>query len=689
MIERDYVRPDTLDNVCLHILPQLRATAPHVRALLNDAAFITGEPYLASRCSRMLAEQLFTEGQMQAAQTAADQAVEIARRLLGSDADNSIALVEALSAQTQAFTMRGRNDEALSSAKEGLACCELLCQSHPVNLMHQRELGIALANVGKVLENKGAQDKALAMFEQSRKISEGLNALSPDNLIYLRDLSIAINHIGRVHENKGELDNALGLFEHTRKISSQLCQLEPSNIAVQRDLGIALGNAGRMHECKGELDKALELFEQTREISSQLCQLEPGNLAHRRDLGIAINNLGRVHLYSGQLDKSLELFEQGSKIFCQLCQLEPDNMAHQRDLTIAVQNVGRVRERRGEQDNALELFEQCRQIWTRLCTFEPDNIAHQRSMGISIENLGRVCETKGKLHEALEMYEQVRVIRDRLCALEPNNIEHLRDLGILLVNIGRVFEKKGDQHKALELFEQSRKICDRLCALEPGNLLQTRELAVSNFYIGRQSIERDIVNAFVSLQRAVHLLQGLIEQKMDWGSLTGDLEIVSSWLESARDRIPELANAGIIEQNIVDRLQRFTKTKSLWAKELQEATTVETWEGLKHAKAGDYLCRGIHGEYWPQTSKKLLEKYLPSEEIDRDGWQRFDPRPDTPAVQAASIDHPFRVIGTWGEFVGKPGDYLVRSVADPQDIWIVDQQTFEATYDPEPSIQDR
>lgn len=46
----------------------------------------------------------------------------------------------------------------------------------------------------------------------------------------------------------------------------------------------------------------------------------------------------------------------------------------------------------------------------------------------------------------------------------------------------------------------------------------------------------------------------------------------------------------------------------------------------------------------------------------------------------------FSVIAQWGTLTGKPGDYLVkdffdREVAYPEDIWIVDAQLFDATYE--------
>lgn len=145
--------------------------------------------------------------------------------------------------------------------------------------------------------------------------------------------------------------------------------------------------------------------------------------------------------------------------------------------------------------------------------------------------------------------------------------------------------------------------------------------------------------------------------------------------------MPLLNPNGILSPDVAQTLQLARKTRSLWARELSEPTEVQTLEGRVTAAPGDYLCRGIHGEQWPQKASKLLEKYVASDEVDADGWRRFDPKRDAPPVEAAAIAHPFRVNAQWGELCGKADDYLVRSVQDASDIWIVDKAIFEASYE--------
>jgi len=144
---------------------------------------------------------------------------------------------------------------------------------------------------------------------------------------------------------------------------------------------------------------------------------------------------------------------------------------------------------------------------------------------------------------------------------------------------------------------------------------------------------------------------------------------------------PLLNPNGQLLPELAARLLEARKTKSIWAKRLEVKQEVATLEGRLVAGPGDYLCRGIIGEHWPQKKAKLLDKYLPSNEIDAEGWQRFDPKPEAAPVEVAQVPHAFRVNAQWGELCGKANDYVVRSTGDSADIWIVDRAIFEASYE--------
>jgi hypothetical protein len=81
-----------------------------------------------------------------------------------------------------------------------------------------------------------------------------------------------------------------------------------------------------------------------------------------------------------------------------------------------------------------------------------------------------------------------------------------------------------------------------------------------------------------------------------------------------------------------------------------------------------------------QSEGSPLESYAPSGEEDGKGYQQFRPKGDAEQFEAAEVNEPFCVLsnGQWRK--GKPGDYVVRSQNDPNNIRIVDCSSFENFY---------
>jgi hypothetical protein len=136
------------------------------------------------------------------------------------------------------------------------------------------------------------------------------------------------------------------------------------------------------------------------------------------------------------------------------------------------------------------------------------------------------------------------------------------------------------------------------------------------------------------------------------------------------------------EVNTLERWFRAKKTAPLWAKRLETGEIIKTLEGPVSAKAGDFLCRGPGGAFWPQSAKRISAKYSPIGKVDTDGFQKYLPESE---VMAAQVGHPFKVQASWGELIGKPGDFIVKNSEDteieyPASVWIVDKQVFTATY---------
>ena len=151
--------------------------------------------------------------------------------------------------------------------------------------------------------------------------------------------------------------------------------------------------------------------------------------------------------------------------------------------------------------------------------------------------------------------------------------------------------------------------------------------------------------------------------------------------------VEDINNKEILDEvNAAQSWFHAKKVKPIWAKLVESAQVVETLEGSETVQAGDYLCRGIQDEVWPQSADSLAKKYDATDEVDAEGWRKYAPKADAVGVSAAQVPHAFKVQASWGELSGKANDFILKSHTDtdtkyPQDVWIVDQDLFHATYE--------
>ena len=272
LVEADFVRPDTIENLDLQLLPERRAIAPHVLAILGAADIPAPSPVVRSRLRRVLSELRQDEGRWSEAVAEARAAVADARtaRSLQETPETRSALVEALSTLASTLKGHGAFPDALSAGKEAVTEAGSLVADDIANLAHQRNQAIAFGIVGRIKESQGHFAEALDDFTRSREIREELVNRDPENLAYKRDLSITLNNVGRIMEEQRDYDAALDVFTWSREIKKTLVERDRTNPAHLRDLSIALENVGRIREKQGYDTEALDDFTRSRDIWQEL-----------------------------------------------------------------------------------------------------------------------------------------------------------------------------------------------------------------------------------------------------------------------------------------------------------------------------------------------------------------------------------------------------------------------------------
>ena len=111
---------------------------------------------------------------------------------------------------------------------------------------------------------------------------EHLADTQPGNLATQRDLGIALNNVARMLQDR-DPGQALTLYQRSLTIIEHLADTQPGNLATQRELGIALNNVARMLQDRDH-GQALTLSQRSLTISEHLADTQPGNLTYAKDL---------------------------------------------------------------------------------------------------------------------------------------------------------------------------------------------------------------------------------------------------------------------------------------------------------------------------------------------------------------------------------------------------------------------
>ena len=108
------------------------------------------------------------------------------------------------------------------------------------------------------------------------------------------------------------------------------------------------------------------------------------------------------------------------------------------------------------------------------------------------------------------------------------------------------------------------------------------------------------------------------------------------------------------------------------------AETVQTNEGLVHARPGDAILTGINGEHWRVSQERFPDKYRPTDSTAPGADGTYVSLPNR--VFAVPMTTPFKVLLSDGEskLAGQPGDWLV-DYGDGS-LGIVSKRVFDLTY---------
>jgi predicted negative regulator of RcsB-dependent stress response len=209
--------------------------------------FSQQDPEGLSRWAALLQDQgdrLMVQGDMDGAQNKYARSLEISRRLVKEDPNNS-AWQAALSVRYEKvgdlLLAQGDLNRARTQYRRLLEVQHWLATKHPDDIAWQRSLLLTYEKLGEVLEAQGDLRGAKATYASSLQVMLRLVSQDPSNRARLRELSIIHSRLGGVLKAQGDAAGATRNFKASVEILTALIQDQGKNPSLEWDLDWAKG----------------------------------------------------------------------------------------------------------------------------------------------------------------------------------------------------------------------------------------------------------------------------------------------------------------------------------------------------------------------------------------------------------------------------------------------------------------
>ncbi|WP_173012834.1 toll/interleukin-1 receptor domain-containing protein [Niveispirillum sp. SYP-B3756] len=218
-----------------------------------------------------------------------DRAITLQDTLAADNGDNKALLRSggaALDERAQSLANFGDLAGALAAAEQSLEIARRLVTLEPENTQFLRDLAVSLHRVGELVGRRDP-DQAGKLHAEGLGIFRWLVTLEPENTQFQRYLSLSLNRVGEL-VGRRDPDQAGKLFAEGLEIARRLVTLEPENTQFLRDLSISLERVGDLVG-RRDPDQAGKLFAEGLEIRRRLVKLEPENTQFLRDLAVSLS----------------------------------------------------------------------------------------------------------------------------------------------------------------------------------------------------------------------------------------------------------------------------------------------------------------------------------------------------------------------------------------------------------------
>jgi tetratricopeptide (TPR) repeat protein len=255
-----------------------------------------------------------------------DRAEDVIERLLVDISENPQVLtgkMGMLLTYSDVSRHLGNTEQALSRAQQALEIAEKLLAFDSTNTERQAGLAASHERVGAVLKTQGKLKGALEAYQVAHTIFKQLAQQAPTATQWQSSLSRSYEQIGDVLHIQGKLEEALEAYQAALAIAKQLVQQDPTNTLWQSHLASTYDDIGDILKAQRKLEEALEAYQAALAIAKQLVQQDPTNTLWQGNVAISHMWIGDILIAQGNAAAALESYRAGVAIAKQLAQQDP------------------------------------------------------------------------------------------------------------------------------------------------------------------------------------------------------------------------------------------------------------------------------------------------------------------------------------------------------------------------------
>lgn len=323
----------------------------------------------------------------------------------------------------------------------------------------QRNLYIALYDMGAVAQVQGDLSQAAAIYRESLQICRNLAGLLR-TAEARRDLAVSLAAVGAVARAQSDWPLATAVYRESEQIVRDLAG-RLGTPKARRDLSVSLDNTGAVAQAQSNWPVAEALYRESLQIRRDLAR-QLGTPEARRDLSISLNNVGFVAQAQGDWKQADAIYRESLQICRDLASLL-GTPASRRDISVSLNNIGAVARAQGDWAQADVVYRESLQIRRELASLLGTPEARS-DLATSLANIGAVAQTRGDWAQADAVYgESLQIGRELARLLQTP--ESRRNLAISLANVGAVAQAHGDWPQAGIVSRECLQICRELASL--------------------------------------------------------------------------------------------------------------------------------------------------------------------------------------------------------------------------------